>query len=234
MDSNKPILLYVEDDVNVVEDVTFLIKSYFDEIAIVHDGALVMERFLDVEPDIIILDINIPNIDGLELARRIREHNRDVPIMFLTAFSEREKLLKAINIGVSNYLVKPFDISELKSMIENLIAKVYKGTVISLAHDFTWSKDTSRLFYKNREFVLTKKEVKLIEVLSENRQQYFSACDIASELFVDKPQDNKCSNVVKLISRFRKKVLQFFEIDTFFIENIYGMGYSLPNQLKSQ
>ncbi len=74
---------------------------------------------------------------------------------------------------------------------------------------------------------LTKKEIQLMHILNENRQKFFTACDISTEIFSVTAKDTICNNSVQLLSRFKKKVIKTFEIDEFFIQNIYGIGYKL-------
>ncbi|MEA3371527.1 MAG: response regulator transcription factor [Campylobacterota bacterium] len=227
MELIKPTLLYVEDDRSVVEDVVFLLDDYFDKIVVAYDGLEAVEKFFESQPDIVILDINIPKLDGLEVATKIREQDSEVPIMFLTAHSERERLLRAIGLGVSNYLVKPFDTDEFKAMVEKLISKIENRSLIPLSNDFFFNTKTDTLLYENRKFIPTKKELELIKLLSDNRHKYFSACEIATELLSRNAEDSKCSSIVQLISRLKNKVLDFYETEKFFIENIYGVGYRI-------
>ena len=110
-------LLYVEDDEEIIEDIDFFLKRHFSEITIAKDGEKALELFEEKKPDIIILDINIPKINGLKVAAKIREVNKKIPIIFLTAFSDKENLLQAINLHAFSYLIKPFKIDELINAI---------------------------------------------------------------------------------------------------------------------
>ena len=85
-------LLYVEDDEEIIEDIDFFLKRHFNEIIIAQDGEEAFQYFKEKNPDIIILDINIPKLNGLKLASKIRETNKKIPIIFLTAFSDKENL----------------------------------------------------------------------------------------------------------------------------------------------
>ena len=106
-------LLYVEDDEEIIEDIDFFLKRHFNEIIIAQDGEEAFNYFEEKNPDIVILDINIPKMNGLKLASKIREINKKIPIIFLTAFSDKENLLQAINLHACSYLIKPFKIDEL-------------------------------------------------------------------------------------------------------------------------
>jgi DNA-binding response OmpR family regulator len=113
-------LLYVEDDQEIIEDIDYFLKRHFNEIIIAQDGEEAFNYFEKRKPDIIILDINIPKMNGLKLASKIRETNREIPIIFLTAFSDKENLLQAINLHAFSYLIKPFKIDELINASTNV------------------------------------------------------------------------------------------------------------------
>ncbi len=110
-------LLYVEDDEETIDNIDFFLKRHFNEIIIAQDGEEAFNYFKEKKPDIIILDINIPKLNGLKLASKIREINKKVPIIFLTAFSDKDNLLQAINLHACSYLIKPFKIDELINAI---------------------------------------------------------------------------------------------------------------------
>lgn len=220
-------LLYVEDDTDILQDIVFLLKDYFSEIYTAQDGEEAISKYATHKPDIVLLDINIPKKNGLEVARIIREEDQETPILFLTAYSDRGKLLDAINLGVSAYLVKPFKVDELKDAIKKIIVKREPKSHIELGNGFLWNHDTNKLLYKSNELTLTKKEAELINILNNNKQKFLSACEIASEISLQNIKDPKCNNAVQLLSRFKNKVLNSFETEQFFILNVYGMGYKL-------
>jgi len=224
---NKPILLYVEDDEETIQDIVFLLKDSFRKIYTAKDGEEALLMFSKNNPDVVILDINIPKINGIEVAKKIRKSNADVPILFLTAYSDKDKLIDAINIGASSYLVKPFNIDELHLAIAKTMSSIGEGCKIKLANDFVWDTQTNIISFKSNSLKLTKKEIQLMSVLNENRQQFFTACDISAELFTTATKDTVCNNSVQLLSRFKKKVIKNFEVQEFFIQNIYGVGYKL-------
>ncbi len=225
----KPILLYVEDDKDILENTTFLLEDYFSEIYTAVDGQEALAKYKEHKPDIALLDINIPKINGIELAKIIRKDSKDIPILFLTAYCDKDKLLKAIDIGTSSYIVKPFKIDELQTAITKAISKKGFSKKINLACGFSWDKDVNIVSYKSQELKLTKKELQLITVLDNNREKFFSACELSVEVFNENQKDVKCNNIVQLISRLKNKITQHFQTEDFFIKNIYGMGYKITS-----
>ena len=227
MNNTKPTLLYVEDDLDILHDITFLLKNYFSEIFTAVDGKDALKKYRDKKPSIVLLDINIPKISGIDVAKKIREEDEITPILFLTAYSDSQNLISAINLGSSSYIVKPFDIDELKEAITKTLTKRNKSSKIELAFNFTWDIHNNSLLYNNRELLLTKKEIQLLNILEKDRYRFFSACEIAKKLSMYNSKDNKCNNSVQLLSRFKKKILTTFDVKESFIANVYGMGYKL-------
>jgi len=227
MNNTKPTLLYVEDDLDILHDITFLLKNYFSEIFTAVDGKDALKKYRDKKPSIVLLDINIPKISGIDVAKKIREKDTITPILFLTAYSDSKNLISAINLGSSSYIVKPFDIDELKEAITKTLTKRDESNKIELSFDFTWDIHTNSLLYNDKELLLTKKEIQLLNVLEKGRHRFFSACEIAKELSMYSSKDHKCNNSVQLLSRFKKKILTTFDVKESFILNVYGMGYKL-------
>ena len=98
------------------------------EVKMVADGRLVMNAFKQFEPDICILDIMLPNIDGYTLGREIRLQTPTLPIIFLTAKADIQDKLQGLKLGADDYITKPFDLEELLLRIQNIIKRNTKGT----------------------------------------------------------------------------------------------------------
>jgi len=220
-------LLYAENDVDTLQDTLFLLGEYFTSTYTAQDGKSALELYDKNRPDIVLLDINLPLMDGLECARKIRQTDEETPIVIVSAYSDRDKLLNAINIGVSAYVAKPFKIKEIQETIERLIEKkATKGEVL-LGSDLKWSLQLKKLYYKTEQIPLTRSEISLMNILCQNRQKFFTPKELKEELFSDSKKDTDSNNVTQLISRFKKKILTTLDIDIFFIENIYGAGYRI-------
>lgn len=224
---NNLTMLYVEDDIDVLQDTLFLLGDYFKTSYTAQDGKTALKLFNERKPDIILLDINLPLMNGLDVAREIRATDSDIPIIMISAYSDKDKLLDAINIGVSSYIVKPFKIAEIKETIEKLIEKQSENQEKFLDVEFLWKSRTEKLFYKKEEISLTKNEILLMKLLCENKQIFFTPHELALEMFSDSKKSDDSNNATQLISRFKKKVLKSTDTKEFFIENVYGAGYRI-------
>jgi len=226
---HKPTLLYVEDDLDVLNDITFLLKDYFSNIYTAKDGKQALSHYAQYKPDIILLDINIPFISGIEVAKEIRITDTETPILFLSAYSDKDKLVDAINLGTSSYLVKPIKIKELTDAIDKIIKKIEPrdDSAIELSNGYVWNSLDKTICFNKKIMRVTKKESLLLALLDKNRLNFLTACAIATNLSIATSKDEKCNNMVQLLSRFKKKILKNFKCKAFFIQNIYGMGYKI-------
>lgn len=222
-------LLYVEDDEETIDNIDFFLKRHFNKIIIAQDGEKAFNYFIEKKPDIIILDINIPKLNGLKLASKIREINKKVPIIFLTAFSDKDNLLQAINLHACSYLIKPFKINELINAIDKCKKYFFEESqnpyLKVLNQDFIWDKQKKELSFNNQKISLTKNEILLIDLFVENDFKFFTPEEIHEFIFLD--NDIKDNSIIQLISRLKRKIINFSGDNNFFIENIYNKGYHL-------
>jgi CheY-like chemotaxis protein len=119
-------LLYIEDDRDIQEIYLDILKESVDKIYSAYDGEEGYEMYLSLKPDIILLDINMPKIDGLTLAKKIREVDKDVKIIITTAYGEQDKLLEAIELYLIKYIIKPIIPDILRSAVQKAIDEIEK------------------------------------------------------------------------------------------------------------
>lgn len=222
-------LLYVEDDEETIENINYFLKRHFNEIFTAQDGEEAFLIFEEKNPDIVILDINIPKLNGLKLANKIREKNKKIPIIFLTAFSDKENLLEAIHLHAYSYLIKPFKMNELISIIDKCKNDFYQDStnpnLKKLADGFVWNKLKKELYFNEQKIALTKNELLLINLFIENDFKFFTPTEINDYVFLN--NDLKNNSIIQLISRLKRKITEISGENNFFIENIYNKGYRL-------
>jgi len=160
-------ILLVEDEEKLATLLKDAIGDNFYSFTLAYDGEDGLEKFSNISPDIVITDITMPKLTGLEMSKKIKELNSKVPIIILSAFSETDKFLNAIDIGVMKYFIKPFDPEELLEYISS-ISESFESKLIELKENFSFNLTTNSL-YKNSRFVsLTKKENTFIQLLLQN------------------------------------------------------------------
>jgi PAS domain S-box-containing protein len=128
---NELTILYAEDDETAREEVLFSLEPFVKEIVAVTDGKEALEIFPQLRPNIILTDIQMPNMNGIDLARAVREIDQDIPIVITTAFNDSDYLLKAIEVNITAYETKPIDLRRLLRKLEELA----KRLVIEAEHE---------------------------------------------------------------------------------------------------
>lgn len=111
-------LLYVEDDPMTLEEISFFLKKYVKNLLVAKDGEEGLELFKKYNPDMVITDIQMPLMDGLEMSQKIFEINPSVPIAVTTAYSDGKYIMKAIELGIDKYIIKPINMSEVLAVIQ--------------------------------------------------------------------------------------------------------------------
>ncbi len=123
--SHRLRLLYVEDDLEARSSTMAIFSEFFDEIVPASDGAEGLELFEKSEIDLVITDINMPRMNGLQMVKKIRELNRDIPVLVLSAHNESEYFMSSIKLGVDGYLLKPIDFDQFLGVLNNIVEKLY-------------------------------------------------------------------------------------------------------------
>jgi len=150
-------LLYVEDNLDARAMTVMLLEDYFGGIEVAKNGLEALEIFQQKNVDIVITDITMPKLDGLSLARKIKEYNEEIPVLIFSAYNDVEKFMEAIAIGVDGYLVKPLDLTQL----QNSLCKAFKG--IKTLRENEQYKKALESKVQNQTDVLRKKDTLLLE-----------------------------------------------------------------------
>ena len=220
-------ILIVEDEPIVALDIERTLVnlgySITDSVANYDDA---MSSVSSDTPDIIFMDINLADSkSGIEIVKEIKKTN-DIPIIYLTAFSDDETMQEAIQTNPVNYLLKPFKREDLKSSILLSIYKIKKDTVttinddyIHIGSDFYFDLKNTSLFYKDQPIQLSTNEKKLLQLLIDARGQIVSLSTIEDYIWPDKNMSSSAFRT--LVYRLRSK-LEFKLIET-----IPSFGYKL-------
>ncbi len=210
-------VLIVEDETSISKLLKESLQGYFYSVIIAKDGNEGIAKCKRNKPDIIISDIMMPNCDGLEMATYIKEFDKNIPIIILSAYSEKEKLLKAIDLGISKYFIKPFDPDELIEYLLKLAKELNKTKIFSLKDNFVYDNNSNSL-YKNEKLVsLTKREKEFIHILLKNPDKVIKTSHIKKSLWTEeKISDERLRTFIKRLRLKTSKDL---------IENVSGQGY---------
>ncbi|MFB5196599.1 response regulator transcription factor [Neobacillus sp. KR4-4] len=215
-------LLIVDDDANIRELVLLFLKKEGFELYEASDGMKALELMGKLKIDLAIIDIMMPNMDGWELCREIREFS-DMPILMLTAKGETSQKVKGFELGADDYLVKPFDPAELTARVKAVL-KRYKITVSQTItiNDFMLNRKTHEISFKNKEITIPLKEFELLFKLASYPGKTFSREVLIEDIWgYDYEGDERTVDVH--IKRIRERFSE--EEFPFRIQTIRGLGY---------
>ncbi|EAI7397758.1 response regulator transcription factor [Campylobacter jejuni] len=214
------IILVVEDEVKARESMINILSERFSKVIGAQNGDEGLKKFKKFKPDLVITDIAMPIMDGLDMAREIKEISDDVPIVVLSAYSEKERLLRSIDIGIDKYLIKPVDIEELFKVLDYLIGeKIEANMLVKISEEYQFNKTKRTLIYSGEEIVLTKKELAFISLLLKQPGALVLHEDIKKNVWIGEHVSDTA--VRTFIKRVRDKVGEDF------IKNVASLGYKI-------
>lgn len=216
-------VMIIDDEIDILKmlDKYFSLNGY--NVSLASGGREALEK-LSQQPDIILLDINMPDIDGISLCKKIRDFV-SCPILFLTANAEDTDKIKGFSVGGDDYIVKPFSIDELGARVSAHLRRENRTKVktqILFDEDLAIDYIERKVFFKEKEIPLLKKEFDVIEVLSQNKGQIFDKERLYEKAWgLDGTGNN--SVVAEHIRKIRAKFISIGAKD--YIETVWGVGY---------
>lgn len=223
---SKVKILYVEDEPFLGRIVKESLEVRDYDVRMVTDGKLVIPVFEEMIPDICVLDIMLPNVDGYSLATGIRKINPAVPIIFVTAKTQTEDLIKGFDVGGNDYLRKPFSMEELIVRIDNLLRLTKTGT----AHEgeavrigkFEFIPKRYELKSGDSVRKLSHREAMLLQILCENKNTIVTRKDVLMRVWGDDSFFNS-RNLDVYVTKLRDYLKDDSQVE---IKTIKGVGYN--------
>jgi DNA-binding response OmpR family regulator len=216
-------LLYAEDDREIQKEMLEYFQSYFKEVLVADNGKDALDLYKKHKPDVLLLDIYMPYLSGLELAKKVRENDHTTKIVLVTAYSKDTIMLDAINININYYIVKPATLYKIKEMLHKISIDLERNSIniIRFSKDIYFNLSLKKLYHNDVEIKLSKKESDLLFLFIKNKDNTVTIEDIAAHCWSDLLNEVSVDSVKSLVSNLRKKLPQ----DT--ISNVYGIGYIL-------
>jgi DNA-binding response OmpR family regulator len=213
-------ILLVEDDEFIGES----IKEYFElqgnRVDYFCSPQKALENIYPENYDIFLIDINMPGMNGYEFYNELKNYASDVPVIFITAYSDIEHVEKAFSIGAADYIKKPFELKELELRVKRLVFK--KTNYVKITDNYKFDLNKLKLFYNDQEVELTQNEKYFLELLVKNIGQV-----VDNETLRDYVWDGKpiCDNTIRThVKKLRSKLKENF------IKNVRGSGYKIEKQ----
>ena len=222
-------ILIIEDEVSIAE----LEKDYLElsgfEVDMEHNGDMGLEKALNTEYNLIILDLMLPGMDGFEICRRIREH-KNIPVLMVSAKKEDIDKIRGLGMGADDYIPKPFSPSELVARVkahlvryERLIGSAVRSNEVIEIRGLKIDKTARRVYVNGEEKAFTTKEFDLLTFLAENPNHVFKKEELFNKIW-DMESLGDIATVTVHIKKIREKI-EFNTSKPQYIETIWGVGY---------
>lgn len=223
MESKLGRILVVDDDENICELINMYLNSGGYETKKCHNGREACAIFEDFKPELVLLDIMLPGMDGIEVLKNIRK-NSEIPVIMLTAKGDTFDKVLALELGADDYIVKPFEPKELLARVKAVMRRYnYESDDNGLIkfNDLSIDSGSYNVVYKEEEVKMPPKEFELLHYLATNKNKVFTREQLLCEVWgYDYPGDSRTVDVH--IKRLREKVSGG---ENWQIETVWGVGY---------
>lgn len=215
--SNKKVLC-LEDEEAILRNICASLELFFAEVKGVTDGFDALELAIGGAYDVLVLDISVPNIDGLEIAKKVRAINQKIPIVILSSHVEQEYLWRAVELKITRYLAKPYDKKSFIKALEDVAFELVGRTpTIRLNDELEYDFGKKALYVNGEISHLSKSESKLLEYFLNNKNQTITYEQIFDYIWdYEQPTKEAIKTIVKELRRKLGKDV---------IKNLYGVGY---------
>ena len=217
-------VLLVEDDSDSKKIMHDVLSDNFEKVFTAQNGDEGLKKFKKYNPNMVITDVFMPISDGLDMTRNIKEISKDTPVIVLSAHSEKETLLKAIDVGVDKYLIKPIMADDILRTTESVAKnKIETANIIQISNGYSFNKIKRVLVRDDVEIALTKKELAFISLLIKRLGTLVLHDEIKSVVWVGE------SVTEAAIRTFVKRVRD--KVGNNFIKNVPGLGYKIERRI---
>lgn len=223
-------ILIIEDDLTISAELADAFSFFDYDVFKSFDGIQGIKRFNEIDPDLVILDVMLPGVDGFEVLKKIKEINKDVPVIMLTAKSLESDKLLGFELGVDDYIVKPFSLKELIARVK--VALRRNVTSVSEIKDDLIIIGQSQINFKNftiikngEEFHLSPKENKILKLFTDNPNEVINRNRIIDEVWGDE-YDPSPRTIDNFILKLRSLIEEDSKNPVYFI-TVHGAGYKL-------
>ncbi|QPS28372.1 response regulator transcription factor [Clostridium perfringens] len=216
-------ILIVDDDENICEVIKMYLETTGYNVKVAHDGKAAKEEFVNFSPNLVVLDMMLPGIDGMEVLKWIRKDS-NVPVIMLTAKGETFDKVLALEIGADDYVVKPFEPKELLARVKAVMRR-YSGeepdNVVLNFPGLTIDANSYKVIYNGEEVKTPPKEFELLHYLASNKNKVFTRDQLLCEVWgYDYPGNSRTVDVH--IKRLREKLNGG---EDWQLETVWGVGY---------
>ena len=221
---NNLTVLIVENEGDGKKIVQEVMRDKFEKVITAQNGDEGLKKFKKYNPNMVITDVFMPIMNGLDMAKSIKEISKDTPIIVFSTNSEKETLLKAIDVGIDKYVLKPIDLDDFLVTLENVAKnKIETANIIQVTYGYSFNKIKRVLIRDGVEISLTKKELAFISLLIKRLGTLVLHDEIKNVVWVGESVTEAA--IRTSVKRVRDKV------GSNFIKNVPGLGYKIDRRL---
>lgn len=219
-------ILIIEDDTKVAKNISMGLVEAAYSVAVAHSGEEGLSQLMDSLPDALLLDLNLPGRDGIDILRTIKRHYPDLPVLILSARDTVEDRVHGLEQGADDYLIKPFAFSELLARLKVILRREQKKSLLYRIFNIELDVIQRTVKREGERIELTAREFDILELLMRNEGQIVSRQTIAHDVWDQVQRATPLDNVIDVhIMRLRKKLAQENHDDI--IQTVRGIGFTL-------
>jgi two-component system OmpR family response regulator len=215
-------ILLIEDHVKLAENIKQFLELEHYVVSVAHDGKDGFEKAMTQETDLVILDINLPGMDGYVITTMLRQHKKNMPILMLTARSKQQEVIHGLNIGADDYITKPFDLEELLARVRALLRRQSERQPQLTTGKVTLDTNTQEVWNGKKKIELSPKEFALLHFLLQHKGIAQDRPRIIEHVWGGRDDLMFSQTVDVHIAYLRRKIGK----DT--IQTVPGRGYMIP------
>lgn len=231
MDGQLGKILIVDDDENICEVIKMYLQSSNYDTKVVNNGKIAEEVFLDYKPDLVLLDVMLPGVDGIDVLKWIRKE-KETPVIMLTARGETFDKVLALELGADDYVVKPFEPKELVARVKAVMRRyvaVENNSEVSTFGRLKADFEKHNIYMDDKKIDLSLKEFELLEILIKNKGKV-----LTREMLLDKIWGYEYIGETRTVDvhiRYLRKKIEEDDKNPKYIETIRGVGYRFNPEL---
>jgi len=221
-------VLYVEDDITLRNSIIRTLTKLFKVVDVAVDGREGLELYNsfslnnNVYYDLVISDINMPNLNGTDMSKNIFKINKQQKVIIMSAYSDKKYLIDLINIGVDGFMQKPLASEQILDVLNEVCSTFQDENFIDLNEGYFYDSFVKAVFLNSKKVNLSDKELKILDLLIKNKNQSFTSEDIFNHIYYDQAEKEFSNDSIKsFFKRLRGK------LPSALIVNNHKMGYSI-------
>lgn len=215
--------LLLEDDDSLRDELKEILSIFFKNVYSAENGLVGLDLYKSKNIDIIFTDYVMPQMDGCTFIKKIRESNKDIPVLILTNYTDKDKLLSLITLNITEFLIKPVNYENIVEVLEKIDSSLDlepNSNFIKINNHIDYDKEKKCLIINDKEVSLTKNEISFIEILITNQNSTISFESLAYAFDNTYKSEQAIKNMIYRLNQ-KTKVK--------FLKNIQGIGYKIDN-----